>query len=410
MKFIASHKVLTGLIVIGIIAILYLFVLPYFFSISYSNQEVNSNNKNSIAEKIQEAKSAVLGEQAERAPAPLTENGIFPPAEHIKTPEAVKAIYVSAWVAGSSKYITPIISMIDTTELNSIVIDVLDSTGRVSFPMNNELVTSLGSAEKRIGDVRGLISKLHSKNIYVIGRISVFQDPYMTSKKPEWAVTKLSDGKVWKDKKGLSFLDPTNKEVWQYKSAVARTAYEMGFDEINFDYIRYPSDGNIRDINYKLASGATRASNIEKFFIFLSEDMKKGDTIPISADLFGLATVSTDDLGIGQVLEKALPYFDYVAPMVYPSHFANGWNGYKNPADYPYEVIHKSMSSAVAKAKAIGQDPAKLRPWLQDFDLGAKYTSDKVRAQMKGTYDSGLNSWMLWDPGNSYTRSALESN
>ena len=126
-----------------------------------------------------------------------------------------------------------------------------------------------------------------------------------------------------------------------------------------------------------------------------------------SADLFGLVTTSTDDLGIGQVLEKTLPYFDYVCPMVYPSHFGSGWNGFTNPADHPYEVIKISMTKAVERAKAIGQDPLKLRPWLQDFNIGATYTAEMVKAQIKGTYDSGLNSWLMWSAANTYTRGAL---
>ncbi len=327
---------------------------------------------------------------------------------HIETPDQVKAIYLSAWVAGSAKYREPLVKLVDSTELNSMIIDIKDSTGRISYYTANKEVNDLGAPENRIGDIRALTNALHAKNIYIIGRVSVFQDPYMTKKNPSWAVTKKSDGTVWKDKKGLSFLDPANKEVWDYTLAIAHDAYEAGFDEINFDYIRYPSDGNIKDINYRLAQGETRADNIEEFFIYLSENMKKDKDIPISADLFGLTTEVVDDLGIGQVWEKALPHFDFLAPMVYPSHYPSGYAGYKNPANYPYEVINKAISSAVKKTKAVpGQDIAKIRPWLQDFDMGATYTKEMVRAQIKAVYDNGLDSWMLWDPSNKYTASAL---
>lgn len=331
------------------------------------------------------------------------------PVIHIKTPSAVKAVYISSWVAGNSKYRDPIIKLVDDTELNSIVIDVKDSTGRISFQTSSKDLNNFGSVEGRISDIRSLTNMLHQKNIYIIGRVAVFQDPYMTKSKPEWAITRKSDGKVWKDNKGLSFLDPANKEVWKYIVAIAHEAYAEGFDEINFDYIRYPSDGNIKDINYHLATGATRSDNLKAFFEYLSTEVKKNDNIITSADLFGLTTESTDDMGIGQVWEKALPYFDYLAPMVYPSHYPSGQDGFKNPADHPYEIINKALSGAVKKTNAVaGQDIHKIRPWLQDFNLGATYTGDMIRSEMKAVYDNGLDSWMLWDPRNKYTPSALD--
>lgn len=326
---------------------------------------------------------------------------------HIATPTEVKAVYISAWVAGSPKFRDTIIKMIDETELNTIVIDVKDSTGRVSFDMPVSAVQKEGSIEKRISNVRALTDMLHKKNIYIVGRVSVFQDPYMTKKHPEWAVTKKSDGNVWKDRKGLSFLDPSKKEVHDYIVAVAKGAYAEGFDEINFDYIRYPSDGNMKDIDYHLKEGETRADNIEKFFKYLNQEMKKENDIPMSADLFGLTTEVKDDMGIGQVWEKALPYFDFLSPMIYPSHYPAGHAGYKNPSAYPYEVINRALAGAVNKTKVAGHDINKIRPWLQDFDLGATYTKEMVRAQIKATYDNGLTSWMLWDPSNKYTPSAL---
>lgn len=333
---------------------------------------------------------------------------------HIDTPSEVKAIYLSAWVAGSAKIRDKLVDLIDKTELNAIVIDVKDSTGRVSFDMAVPEIQKEGSIEKRISNIRALTDMLHKKNIYIIGRVAVFQDPYMTKKHPEWSITKKSDGTVWKDRKGLSFLDPASKEVHDYTVAVARGAYGEGFDEINFDYIRYPSDGNMKDINYHLKEGETRADNIEKFFKYLSSEVKKDIDIPMSADLFGLTTEVKDDMGIGQVWEKALPYFDYLCPMVYPSHYPSGYMGYTNPSTHPYEVINKALSSAIQKTKTLSAvdtsntNLAEIRPWLQDFDLGTVYTGDMIKAEMKAVYDNGISSWMLWDPANKYTPSALE--
>jgi len=329
------------------------------------------------------------------------------PVTHIQTPEYVRALYMSGWVAGSTDFRNSLVKIVDETELNAVVIDIKDSTGRISFHTEDPTIQEIGSSENRIKNIRALTQLLHSKNIYTIGRISVFQDPYLTKLKPEWAIKRISDGEVWKDRKGLSFLDPTNKNVHDYVLSIALNSYNLGFDEINLDYIRYPSDGNMKDISYNLKEGKTRGDNIEAFFKYFSKEIKKDVNIPISGDLFGLTTEAKDDMGIGQVWEKAIPYFDFLCPMVYPSHYPKGHAGYSNPALYPYEVINRALIGAVAKTKAVNEDISKIRPWLQDFDLGATYTKEMIKDQIKATYDNGLDSWMLWDPSNKYTPSAL---
>jgi len=393
------------LLIIPVIIICGVFVyckLPKVFSnnIEYNINQDSSQNSDQIV------KDTTLGLNTES----MIDNTSSPlvSVTHIKTPESVKALYMSGWVAGSDKFRDSLIKIVDETELNTVVIDIKDSTGRISFATDNPDIQKIGSSENRIKDVKALVALLHSKNIYVVGRISTFQDAYLTKLKPEWAIKKISDGGVWKDRKGLSFLDPTNKNVQQYILNVALYSYGVGFDEINLDYIRYPSDGNIKDINYNLAVGETRADNMEKFFKYFSSEIKKNENIPISADVFGLTTEAKDDMGIGQVWEKVIPYFDFVCPMVYPSHYPSGHAGYKNPALYPYEVINRALASAVVRSKAVNQDISKIRPWLQDFDMGATYTKELIKAEMKATYDNGLDSWMLWDPSNKYTPSALK--
>lgn len=395
-----NTKWLVITIVLIIIGILFYYFSQIFFGTIKYEQSSNLATKDTV----ESSKPADVILET-----PITTNLSTLPITHINTPEKVKAVYISSWVAGNSKYRDPIIKLIDDTELNSIVIDVKDSTGRIGFAVSDPEIAKEGSPENRIRDIRSLTNLLHQKNIYIIGRVSVFQDPFMTKKRPEWAITKKSDGTVWKDRKGLSFLDPANKEVWKYIVSIAHDAYAQGFDEINFDYIRYPSDGNMKDINYRLAKGATRSDNLESFFKYLSEEVKKNNNIPVSADLFGLTTEATDDMGIGQIWEKALPYFDFIAPMVYPSHYPPGQDGFKNPAEHPYEIINKAMIGAIKKTKLVPSQPIiKIRPWLQDFDLGATYTAPMVKAQIKAVYDNGLSSWMLWDPNNKYTPSALE--
>lgn len=326
---------------------------------------------------------------------------------HILTPETIKAVYISSWVAGTQTHLEPIIRMIDETEINAIVIDIKDVTGKVSFDTNDPNVEIYKSTENRIHDIKTLLAKLHQKDIYIIGRISVFQDDFMANNRPHWALRRKSDGQIWKDKKGLSYLNPSHKEVMEYTVAIARAAYDMGFDEINFDYIRYPSDGNTSDIDYQLKKGESRADHMEQFFHNLHLNMKSEKNIPISGDVFGMTTEAKDDLGIGQVWEKIIPYFDFICPMVYPSHYPSGYVGVQNPAEHPYKVVNRALKSAVDKTRKAGENLKKIRPWFQDFDVGAPYNREEIRLQIKAANDNGIFSWMLWNPRSTYTRDGL---
>jgi hypothetical protein len=253
--------------------------------------------------------------------------------------------------------------------------------------------------------MKEFVAELHKNNIYAIARIAVFQDPDLVKKHPGWAVKRASDGAVWRDRKGIAWLEVKATPVWDYVAALAKESEKIGFDEINFDYIRFPSDGNMKDIAYTYYSPAkqTKADAVKDFFRGINERTKSLG-IPVSVDLFGMAATNYDDLGIGQVLENALPYFDYVTLMVYPSHYPPGYNGYKKPATVPYEIIKYNMDIAVKRAIAASSSPLKLRPWIQDFNLGATYDAPMIRAQIKATYDAGLTSWMSWDPKNIYTK------
>ncbi len=328
---------------------------------------------------------------------------------HLPTPEPVRAIYMTSWVAGEPDRRAALIRLIEETELNAVVIDIKDYSGKISFITDHPVLAAEESHEHRISDIVRFIGTLHDKGIYVIGRVTVFQDPHLAAKHPEWAVRRESDGGIWKDYKGLSYIDPGAREAWDYIVALAEESYAVGFDEINFDYIRFPSDGNMKDIAFPASGSRPRADVIEEFFAYL-HGMLGGTGMVLSADLFGMTTTNTDDLNIGQVLERAEPHFDYIAPMVYPSHYPPTFNGYADPNDYPYEVVKYSMERAVTRLKAASSTPSKLRPWLQDFDYGGNYGPEEVRAQIQATYDAGLNSWMLWDPANKYTPEALLPN
>lgn len=349
---------------------------------------------------------------------------LAPKVLHLSTPESLKGIYMTSCVASLPSWRSRVVSLIEETELNAVVVDIKDYTGTISTDNS-----SLGTGCK-IPDISDFIKELHDKNIYVIGRVTVFQDPTFTKLHPDLAVKRKSDGEVWKDRKGLAFIDVGAREYWDYIVKLSKSAEKMGFDEINYDYIRFPSDGDMTNITFTHTGTTTKREMLRQFFEYLDSNLK--DTpLKTSADLFGMVTTNTDDLGIGQVLENALPYFDYISPMIYPSHYPANFNGWPDPNKVPYELIKFVMDSAVKKTEALAStsranllstttpsslakrnveriNKFQLRPWLQDNDYPIHYTSAMVRAQIQATYDSGLTSWMLWDPSNTYTQEALE--
>ena len=322
---------------------------------------------------------------------------------HLPTPDPVRAVYMTSWVAGERSLRSGIVSLIESSELNAVVIDVKDFSGKISFEVSDEKLKV--ASEERIPDIKDFIKYLHGKNIYVIARISVFQDLYYSGAHPELAVKKLN-GAVWKDKKGLSWIDPVAREYWDYTVLVSKEAERVGFDELNFDYVRFPSDGNMRDIAYDHWDEVTpRIEVMGDFFAYLSDELS-GLNLPLSVDLFGMVTTNTDDLNIGQLLETADLYFDYISPMVYPSHYPVTFIGLANPAANPYEVVHYSLSKASERLLSASSSPQKLRPWLQDFDLGVDYDAGMVNKQKQAGYDLGINSWMMWNAANKYTKEA----
>ncbi|MCR4275116.1 MAG: putative glycoside hydrolase [Candidatus Campbellbacteria bacterium] len=421
-----AHKIVVGSLVTATILCVGFFVAPNVFSSTYTR----------MAERAE-----VLAEKIEKKE--------VPDVVHMPTPEPMKAIYMSQCVVGTPSFRDKLVVLIDETELNSVIIDVKDFSGKIGFTTDNPILAPAVSDACGARDMKAFIKTLHSKNIYVVARITVFQDPYYTSVHPELAVKKASDGSVWKDHKGLAFIDVGAKPFWEYIVELGRESYKIGFDELNLDYVRYPSDGNMKDIAFTFSKGVSKAEMLERFFSFFYESFATGETPTsglrpsrrdssditrpaLSVDLFGYTTTNTDDLGIGQVLERALPYFDFVMPMVYPSHYNSGFIGIAKPATSPYEVVKYSMDRSTQRARLLGAaevstatstimvflreqsqkghgniNAQQMRPWLQDFDMGATYTPEMVRAQMQATYDAGLTSWALWDAGNTYTRAAL---
>ena len=361
-------------------------------------------------------------------------------------PSIINAVYVTEYSAGSKKYLDYLSNLFKTTEINAVVVDIKDYSGMVSYDSGAENVKKYGLYNNAVSNIDDLVRFFHNQNIYVIGRIAVFEDPAFSKDRPDLALynkaetVDQSKPVLWQDNNKLSWLDPSSKDVWDYNISLAKDAFLHGFDEANFDYVRFPSDGKVGNIGFPVWDGKTPKSEIIKQFFGYVRQQLLGEKI--SADLFGQTTTNTDDMGIGQIIENAFENFDYIAPMVYPSHYINGFLSFANPADHPYEIVKYSMDTAIAREKAFltkkqapaalsNQTPessvkasepsgavlqpiapvidmslvAKFRPWLQDFNMGADYTADMVKAQIKATQDAlGANyeGFMLWNPSNIY--------
>ncbi|MBP9836851.1 MAG: hypothetical protein KBC78_03375 [Candidatus Pacebacteria bacterium] len=375
-----------------------------------------------------------------------------PVTKHQPLPPQVKAIYMTSCVAGTPSFRDKIVKLVNETEINSVILDIKDYSGTISFkPENLAWQPAWENARCGARDMRDFVASLHNNGIYVIGRITVFQDPFHAERFPHLAVKRLDGNTVWHDGKGLSFIDVAAEEYWKHIVELSVDSYNLGFDELNFDYVRYPSDGNMRDIYFAHSAGSKwpndKQANLEAFFSYLQKAMdeeerfakykhentgRASSTPWTSVDLFGMTTTNFDDLSIGQVQERTAPYFDFVAPMVYPSHYPPNYLGLANPNSDPYKIVYHAMSSGVERMKApttrmngflherVGTstpaiykkpvyDANRLRTWIQDFDYGGNYDVAEVRTQIQASYDAGVMSFMIWAPSNIYTRGALKA-
>lgn len=343
------------------------------------------------------------------------EKGDIEPEKPLADPsEVIKALYSTSTSAGNPGKIDNFIKLIKKAGLNAMVIDIKDYSGYVFYDSGIEDVSKYKAEKIMIPKINTLIKKLHDENIYVIARVVVFQDPRLAAARPELAVKNRATGGVWRDNLNLAWLDPGSQDVWDYIVKISEDAASRGFDEINYDYIRFPSDGRLSAMSFPFfdKKKITKEQGIKEFFTYLREKM---GSVRISADVFGLATSAKDDLGIGQVIENAYQNFDAVAPMVYPSHYAVGFLGFAEPARHPYEVVKYAIEKAVIKLEEYNstkevfgpreKEPssAKIRPWIQAFDMGDIYTVDKIKVQIKASDEAGGTGWMLWNPANNYS-------
>ncbi|MCX6744145.1 MAG: putative glycoside hydrolase [Candidatus Parcubacteria bacterium] len=343
-----------------------------------SNLQLNSKVLNvNISDKIQEIKRAK-------------------PAE-----KEIRAMYLTSNSVALPVRVDKFIEQIKNSSINAVVVDIKDYSGQIAYDSKVPLAEELQTDRDLIKDLPNVIKKFHDNDIYVIARQTVFQDPELSGKKPEWAVRNSATGGIWKDNKGLGWLDATNMEVWQYNVDIAKEAISLGFDEVNFDYIRFPSDGPMKLMQFANLDGRTKAEVMAGFFKFLYDNLKD-EPAYISGDLFGFTTERTDDMNIGQQIEDAALYFDYVCPMVYPSHYPSGYLDLKNPAAHPYQVVKVALTKGEESLAAVTNVRAKIRPWLQAFNMGADYTPAMIEDQIRAGKEAGSYGYLLWNARNVY--------
>jgi hypothetical protein len=334
------------------------------------------------------------------------------PVAHVPTPDTLRGLYVNRWAALGSK-LHRLIDVARKTEINALVIDVKDDRGFVLYRSSVPLAREIG-ADTADGHwmsrskLRAVLDTMTANGIYPIARIVVAKDPLLAEKRLDLAIKRKSDLKPWLDKNGRPWLDPHQRAIWQYAADLAREAYEVGFSEVQFDYVRFPDEKRlIGEAVFPLANGRSRAQVIRDQLGFVRAALKP-ERMRVTADVFGLTATDTTDMGIGQQWEMFVDQVDVVLPMVYPSHFARGTYKLRNPNAHPYQTVDHALKDAIARSGSVPH-AALIIPWYQDFTLGPpRYEAAQVRAQKKAGYDNGFQSWMLWNPKSNYTLAALE--
>lgn len=328
-----------------------------------------------------------------------------------KQKQEVKGIYIPASkVKDYEKYI----NMAKRTNVNSFVIDVKSDQGYLTFASDNEKLINMGCvlANPPIENINQVMKRLYEEDIYPIARVVTFKDNVATAHFPNLAVKGL-DGHVYELKSGDKWLNPYNKENWDYILEVCKEAIKVGFKEIQFDYIRFHE--SMSDEKVQLAPNKTKSEIITEFVTFMSEQLKEYG-VGVSADVFGAIIMSKiDGENVGQDFNELCKHLDYICPMVYPSHYADGTFGIEYPHIRCYDIILRSMELAQDKIleNPRAERKAKIRPWLQDFTLaGMKpyqfYGEEQIRSQIQGAYDAGVNEWLFWNASGKYTEAGLD--
>lgn len=324
-------------------------------------------------------------------------------------PNAVKALYVNAW-AFSSNRLWQLVRLVDSTDVNALVVDVKDDTGCLLYRSKVPTARAIGTDQcARTNDIQARLDTLHAHGVYAIARIVVAKDPLLAERHRAWSVHEREGG-LWRDRIGSAWVDAYNDSVWVYAGELAREAVELGFAEVQFDYVRLPDEPRERMATAIFPArrrGESPRDAIRRQIRLLA-GLVKPLGVPVTFDVFGLtATVTTGDLGIGQVWEDFADVADVLLPMVYPSHYTRGAFGFQSPNAHPYSVVRLALADALART---AQNGTQIRPYLQAFTLGRRlprYTPAEIQAQIRAAQDAGIDSWVLWNPRSVYLRAAL---
>ena len=339
-------------------------------------------------------------------------NPALPGREAVK----VRGIYISGPMAGSTELFQNILDSAAGTEINTVVIDFKDDQGRITCPVDSPVASEIGACRPYVQDMKGLIASLKERGLYVIARVVAFRDPWLAEKKPEWSLH-LADGSLYRDRQGMAWVDPYRKEVWDYLVEVGTEAKEAGFDEVQFDYIRFSTEGTMRDVVFDEAvtGGRSKTDVITEFVKYAYENLASQGLF-VSADVFGTIIGSDIDAqAVGQVYTEMAKHLDYICPMIYPSHYGPGNFGLEHPDTMPYETVLEALKKSqmvmdqAAEADGHVSSQAIVRPWLQDFTasyLGEgnyiPYGYNEVQRQIQAVKDAGYDEWMLWSAANRY--------
>lgn len=339
-------------------------------------------------------------------------NPALPGREAVK----VRGIYISGPMAGSTELFQNILDSAAGTEINTVVIDFKDDQGRITCPVDSPVASEIGACRPYVQDMKGLVASLKERGLYVIARVVAFRDPWLAEKKPEWSLH-LADGSLYRDRQGMAWVDPYRKEVWDYLVEVETEAKEAGFDEVQFDYIRFSTEGTMRDVVFDEAvtGGRSKTDVITEFVKYAYENLASQGLF-VSADVFGTIIGSDIDAqAVGQVYTEMAKHLDYICPMIYPSHYGPGNFGLEHPDTMPYETVLEALKKSqmvmdqAAEADGHVSSQAIVRPWLQDFTasyLGEgnyiPYGYNEVQRQIQAVKDAGYDEWMLWSAANRY--------
>jgi len=332
------------------------------------------------------------------------------PVEVTLRPQVVKAAYLTYFGVNDRRIRGRVLDLIQRTELNALVIDVKGDRGWILYPTQVPLAIAIGAqGPATMRDFDRMMAELKARGVYTIARIVTFKDNVLAKSRPDLAVVDGRTGKPWVDRENLGWVDPFREEVWAYNIALGREAVRRGFDEVQFDYVRFPTDGKVGAARYSRPNNReTRLPTIAGFLARARGQLGPAGAF-VAADIFGYTAFNANDTDIGQRIEELAPHLDYICPMVYPSGYHLGIPGFRNPVTHPYEVVRESVRLVRERsAPAV----VRVRPWLQDF---RDYAFDRrifgvtqVQAQVRGADEAGSAGWMLWNPRNDYTGAALK--